>query len=214
MVYNVNIVLICKRVNYMLMNIVELNYTEDFGKIDVEPLRNLNKFSLMIKTPYVHLERWFNISRLRVVCKEVIAPKYCPFTHDETPIYRFCMENKIPFKGISLKNTITNKYIMIDNCVFVNLARINEYPRLLLVYIPIDKNVVIFENNESIIGLSTNTIDLSEVSRLKISGDLFGSFKYDFSRLCNVRNNTISYPKIKAFNNDFVQIPQRDFSHV
>lgn len=145
-------------------------------------------------SPFVRLDRWVDYSIMRN-CNGIIGAYRLPFTNEESPLWKFCKEYCIPFKNISLSEDVLNNYSYEnDGCVYF---RYNN--GLLLVHIPENKRIVQNTSNE-VIGLSANTVDLSNVDVLLINGKIYGEKRRNkyFRRLKECRDGKVEMQSKKS----------------
>lgn len=166
---------------------------EAFGRIDVECLETAKELVLAIGTPFIRLDRWFNPHTLWYKCRLVTSPENIPGFNGEDIIKSFCKAHRIPHMSAPLRPEEKSRYILYHGCVFVNLAELGEYPRLLLIHIPQNVDYVDLHDTREIIGLSTNTIDISHVHYLCVPGSLYGSFKKEFGKQIQKVHSNLVY---------------------
>lgn len=178
------------------MFVVKADYTnpDNFGVVDVSSLERLSRFSLILENPYIMLDRWVNPIAMQNQCKLVIASNVLPTTGERSSVAKFCYQNRIPFVHCSLNKNVVNRYVNMYGCTFVNLAELNERPKLLLVHIPEERKVVDIPDVDEIIGLCTDTVSLRHVTEFRMPGKLYGQHKKEFASKCKL-DTFITYPK-------------------
>lgn len=179
--------MLIKNGNGGTMFVAQTTYSPDlFGHLDITSLEKVKGFTLILDNPFVQLNKWVHPVAMRNQCKLVIAPNTVPNMRERSPVAEYCFKYHVPFVHCELKSNTTLHYVNMYDCTFVNLAGVGERPQLLLVGIPKWKEVVHIPEHPDIIGLSTNTIDLSTVVELKVPGKLYGAFKKEFASKCQL----------------------------
>lgn len=177
----------------VFINKTDFSNPNDFGFVDVSVMENCKDFVLMVSNPFTRLDAWLNTS---VICTRnitIIAPKNAPCSGELSEVAKFCKKYHVEFMDSPLSNTANFNYIKMFGCTFVNISNVITQPKLLLVYIPDYMKRVDIPDNDSIIGVSTNTVNLSSIEHLSIPGKLYGNFIKDFSKCCTEKYGRIIY---------------------
>lgn len=150
---------------------------EEYGSLNINAFGN-KPFVMYAASPFIQPLKWINDREVCRQCKLIVGQYYLPFTHDVSPLWEFAHYNAIQFKNVKLSKSVLDNYVLYKNCVFINLANTGKIARLLLVYIPKGVSVIDFTGDPLVIGMSSNTVNLSGVKSLSLPGKIYGANKY------------------------------------
>lgn len=177
----------------IFVNKTDFEKPDSFGYVDVSVVEKCRDFVLIVDNPFVRLDFWLNTSALCTHNITIVAPKYEPCTNDISAVAKFCMQYHVKLLESELEKDYTNKFIKMYGCTFVNISKVLTQPKLILVGIPSNVKYVDIPDNELIVGISTNTINLNNLSFLRVPGELYGNFKKEFTKSCSINHNCIVY---------------------
>lgn len=149
---------------------------EEYGFINTNVFGN-KPFVMYVASPFIQPKKWITSREINRQCKLIVGQYRLPLTNEISPLWEFAHYNAIQFKNAKLPKAVLDSYVLYKNCVFINLANPGEVAKLLLVHIPKGISVINFSNDPLIIGMSSNTVDLSGVDSLVLPGKLYGSRK-------------------------------------
>lgn len=173
---------------------------DSIGAIDVDVLERVPQFAVILSNPYTIMDRWFSPRILSMRCRTVMSPTNLPLIDNNSTVGKFCKELRVPFMGYALNSEESDRYVVIDNCVFLNVT--SDYkkstPKLLLMYVPKNVASINFTHVDGIIGVCTNTVEWDHLTSIRIPGKFYGHFKKMFAKRCKIENNIISYTAVKS----------------
>lgn len=177
----------------MYKNIIVLkdngNNPDDYGKVDKLDMR-VGRFSLIVTSPFLNPELFLSGRALSRKCLGVHGQYQLPFYKEESELWKFCVQNCIPFYNTPLDRTVLYSYVEHDGAIFYKVKG-----KLLLVHIRKDIKTLKL-TDKSIIGISANTVNLDNVEYLEIPGKIYGqvNLNYMFNDLHTI-GNTLVYVK-------------------